>query len=145
MFLKMSRVISFWVKVWGQPIKAVAQRCSLKEVFSIFFQNSQKNSPWLQLYQKADCNIYSFYHYYLKHQIIQFFFWSSFLFIYWSFSYLLSYFSSDYNHGNTFWHLCSFYFAMSLNKLPQLVFFNPWADIRGRKNRKTPANVLSVV
>ena len=146
MFLKMSRVISFWVKVWGQPIKAVAQRCSFKEVFSIFFQNSQENSSWLQLYQKADCNIYSFYHYYLKHQIIQFFFWSSFLFIYWSFSYLLSYFSSDYNHANTFWCLCSFYFSLSLNKLPQLgFFFNPWADITGRKNRKTPANVLSVV
>ena len=113
-------LIFFWVEVWGQPIKAVGQRCSLKEVFSIFLQNSQENSPWLQLYQKADCNIYSFYHYYLKHQIIEFFFWSFFcLFI----DHLVIFCPTFQVITIMQILLCSFYFSLSLNKLPQLVFF----------------------
>ena len=83
-------------------------------------QNSQENSPWLQLYQKADCNIYSFYHYYLKHQIIEFFFWSFFcLFI----DHLVIFCPTFQVITIMQILLCSFYFSLSLNKLPQLVFF----------------------
>ena len=117
---------SYFFLSWSM---GAAHKSSCPKVFfkrgalNIFAKFTRKFSLAAQLYQKADCNIYSIYHYYLKHQIIEFFFWSSFLFIYWSFSYLLSYFSSDYNHANTFWLLSSFYFSLSLNKLPQLVFF----------------------
>ena len=147
MFLKMSRVISFWVKVWGQPIKAVAQRCSLKEVFSIFLQNSQENSPWLHNFiKKLTATFTAFIIITWNTKLLSFSFGLLFclfidhLVIFCPTFQVITIMQIHFDSYPVFTSLCHWISCHSW-----FSFFNPWADIRGRKNRKTPANVLSVV